>query len=103
MGTVSIADQTVDDAISRPVVLADKGLVYWTTEWSGFHVARFESGMFPSRGRRVALLGTTSSSSTTRTLASATKSELQLPCTTNEHTGGVASARVAGSRRARAR
>src|SRR5205807_925833 len=46
-GTVSTTDQTVDDAISRPVVLTDQGLVYWTTEFSGFHVASFEGGVWP--------------------------------------------------------
>jgi hypothetical protein len=50
MGTVSVADETVDDAISRPVIRADRGLVYWTTEWSGFHVARFERGLVPFPG-----------------------------------------------------
>src|SRR3954451_6008824 len=49
-GTVSVADQTVDDAISRPVVRTDLGLIYWTTEFSGFHVASVEGGVWPPRG-----------------------------------------------------
>jgi hypothetical protein len=49
-GTVSAADQTVDDAISRPVVRTDLGLVYWTTEFTGFHVASFEGGVWPLKG-----------------------------------------------------
>jgi hypothetical protein len=44
MGTVSPADPTVDDAISRPVIRANAGLVYWTTEWGGFHTGRFTAG-----------------------------------------------------------
>ena len=51
MGTVSQADQTVDDAISRPVVRADQGLIYWTTEFSGFHVGEFENGTWPFAGQ----------------------------------------------------
>jgi hypothetical protein len=52
MGTVSQADQTIDDAISRPVVRTDEGLVYWTTEFSGFHVGEFENGTWPFPGRQ---------------------------------------------------
>src|SRR3954452_10525431 len=51
MGRVSQADQTVDDAISRPVVRTDQGLVYWTTEFSGFHVGELENGTWPFAGR----------------------------------------------------
>lgn len=40
----------IDDAISRPVILADRGLIVWTTEWSGIHVATFEGGVFPFPG-----------------------------------------------------
>jgi hypothetical protein len=47
MRTVSLSDQTVDDAISRPVVLTDRGLILWTTEFSGLHVGRFAPGAFP--------------------------------------------------------
>ena len=40
----------VDDAISRPVILADRGLVIWTSEWSGIHLAAFENSVFPFPG-----------------------------------------------------
>jgi hypothetical protein len=49
-GTVSLTDQTVDAAVSRPVVLSDRGLVVWTSEFSGVHVSSFEGGVFPLSG-----------------------------------------------------
>jgi hypothetical protein len=49
-GTVSVADQTVDDAVSRPVVLTDRGLVVWTTEFTGLHIASFEGRVWPPAG-----------------------------------------------------
>ena len=50
MGTVSVTDQSVDDTISRPVVWTDRGVVLFTSEFSGLHVARFEAGLFPLSG-----------------------------------------------------
>src|SRR5207245_1233028 len=50
MGTVAATDQTVDDTISRPVIWTDRGLVLFTSEFTGFHVARFEGGVWPFAG-----------------------------------------------------
>jgi len=50
MGTISLTDQAVDDTISRPVVWTDRGVVLFTSEFSGLHVARFEAGLFPLSG-----------------------------------------------------
>jgi hypothetical protein len=50
LGTLSIADSTIDSAISRPVVLTERKLVVFTSEFSGLHVAGFESGVWPFAG-----------------------------------------------------
>lgn len=50
LGTLSIADSTIDSTISRPVVLAERGLVVFTSEFSGLHVARFAKGVWPFAG-----------------------------------------------------
>ena len=50
LGTVSAADTTIDGTISRPVVLTDRGLVVFTSEFSGLRVARFAPGVWPFAG-----------------------------------------------------
>ena len=50
LGTVSVADSTIDSAISRPVVLTDRGLVVFTSEFSGLHVAALAQGVWPFAG-----------------------------------------------------
>ena len=47
VGTVSATDPTIDMAISRPVIRAAKGEVWWTTTLGGFHVAKLAPGLLP--------------------------------------------------------
>ena len=49
-GTRGRYDPNVDVALARPVVRSDLGQIWWVTMFSGFHVARFENGVWPFPG-----------------------------------------------------
>ncbi len=42
--------ETVDDGIARPVVRASRGEIWFTSDYTGFHVAKFENGVYPFAG-----------------------------------------------------
>jgi hypothetical protein len=46
-GTLSPTDATVDVAPARPVIRADLGEVWFQDSFSGFHVLKFEDGVYP--------------------------------------------------------
>jgi len=42
--------QSVEAVGARPVVRADRGQIWFVSSWTGFHVVRFENGVYPFRG-----------------------------------------------------
>jgi hypothetical protein len=45
VGTVGATDPTIDMSISRPVILASRGLVVWTSSLGGLHLGRLAPGV----------------------------------------------------------
>jgi hypothetical protein len=46
-GTLNPADPTVDVAPARPVIRPDLGQIWFQDSFSGFHVLKFEAGVYP--------------------------------------------------------